>query len=174
MQTQAFNEELSAGGPSASGSGGNRHLSDSNIQGKDASRLLRAVAKKHNIVSTESLVVAYNATTVLNERAVLRNWLLKYGETREDCLKPKSVLEYSELAKVAHVSEQDAEILRNVVYDIGSLIRPDEFLDKNVANALCTALTWVDATVYDDLAQLFALAKKTAVQFVLGTKINQA
>ena len=160
MQTQAFNEELSAGGPSASGSGGNRRLSDSNIQGKDASRLLRAVAKKHNVVSTESLVVAYNATTVPNERAVLRNWLLKYGETREDCLRPKAVLEYAELAKVVHVSEQDAEILRNVVYDIGSLIRSDEFLDENVANALLSALTWADATVYDDLAQLFVLAKR--------------
>ena len=160
MQTQALNEELSAGGPSASGSGGNRRLSDSNIQGKDASRLLRAIAEKHNIVSTEWLVAAYNATTVLNEGAVLRNWLLKYGETKEDCLKPKAVLEYSELAKVAHFSEQDARVQRNLVYDLGSLIHRDEFLDENVAKALLSALTWADATVYDDLAPLFVLAKK--------------
>ena len=160
MQTQALNEELSAKGPSASGSGGNRRLPESNIQGKHASRLLRAVAKKHNIVSTESLVAAYNATTVLNERAVLHNWLLKYGETKEDCLKPKAVLEYSELAKVAHFSEQDARVPRNLVYDLGSLIHRDEFLDENVAKALLSALTWADVTVYDDLAQLFVLAKR--------------
>ena len=93
-------------------------------------------------------------------RAVLHNWLLKYSETRKDCLKPKSVLEYSELARVAPVSEQDAKVLRNLVYDLGSLIHPEEFLDENVAKALLSALTWADATVYDDLAQLFVLAKR--------------
>ena len=160
MQTQALGEESSAGGPSASGSGGTSRQPDSNVQRRNAAKLLRAVAKKHDIVSTKSLVAAYNATTDANERTVLLDWLFKYGEAKEDFLRPTAVPEYAELAKIAYVSEQDAEVLRKLVYDIGSLIRPDEFLEENVAKALYTALTWVDATVYDDPAQLIVLAKK--------------
>ena len=160
MQTQPVDKESSAGGPSASGSGGKSRLPDSNIHDKNVSKLLRAVVEKHDIVSTKSLVAAYNATTDVNERTVLFDWLLKYGERKEDCLKPNAVVEYSELAKVAYVSEQDAEVVRNLVYDIGSLIRPGEFLEENVAKALLSALTWADAIVYDDHAQLIVLAKK--------------
>ena len=173
MQTQALAEDVSAGGPSASESGGNPRLSDSNIQERNASKLLRAVVKKHNVVSTTSLVAAYNATTVTKERAVLLNWLLKYSEAKEDSLKPKSVLEYSELARVDHVSEQDAKALRNLVYDLGSRIHPDEFLDENVAKALLSALTWVDATVYDDLAQLIVLAKKLLFSLSSEPRLNK-
>ena len=156
---QSLDEKLPVETPPASGSGVIR-APDFNIQQRTGPKLLRAVAKKRNIVSTESLVAAYNATTVANERTVLRNWLIKYGEAKEDCLKPKAVLEYSELAKVVLVSEQDARVPRNLVYDLGSLIHPDEFLDENVAKALLSALTWADATVYDDLAQLFVLTKR--------------
>ena len=173
MQTQASDEEISVGGPFTSGGGGNPRLPDSNIRGKDASKLLRAVAKKHNIVSTKSLVEAYNATTVVDERAVLLDWLLKYGETGEDCLKPKTVLEYSELAKVACVSERDAKVPRNLVYDICSLIRADEFLDENVGKALLSALTWVDATVYDDLAKLFVFAKSLLFSLSSEPRLNK-
>ena len=160
MQRQSLDKELSAKAPSASESGANPHLPDSSIQGRNASRLLRAVAKKHNISSTKSLVAAYNAATDENERAVLLGWLRKYGEGSIDCLKPEVVLEYSELAKVAHVSEQDAKVLRKLVYGLGSLIQRDEFLDENVAKALLSALTWVDATAYGDPAQLIILARR--------------
>ena len=159
MQTQALGDESSAGGPSASESGGTSRQPDSNVQRRNAAKLLRAVAKKYDIVSTKSLVAAYNATTDANERTVLLDWLFKYGEAKEDFLRPTAVLDYAELAKIAYVSEQDAEVLRKLVYDIGSLIRPDEFLDTNVAKALYTTLTWVDATVYDP-AQLLVLATK--------------
>ena len=46
------------------------------------------------------------------------------------------------------------------MYALASRIRPGEFLNENVAKALLNALTWVDATVYDDPAQLIVLAKK--------------
>ena len=160
MQRQSLDKELSAKAPSASESGANPHLPDSSIQGKNASRLLRAVAKKHDILSTKSLVAAYNATTDMNERAVLLEWLRKYGEGSIDCLKPEVVLEYAELAKVAHVSEQDAKVLRYLVHGLSSRIHRDEFLDENVAKALLSALTWVDATAYDDPVQLIILARR--------------
>ena len=145
--------------PPASGSGVIR-APDFNIQQRTGPKLLRTVAKKHNISSTKSLVAAYNAATDENERAVLLRWLRKYGEGSIDCLKPEVVLEYAELAKVAHVSEQDAKVLRKLVYGLGSLIRPGVFLDEDVASALFSALTWVDSAVYDDPAQLVVLANK--------------
>ena len=158
MQSKFSKEEPSGGGPSGSGSGGRVHMQNFNILKKTGPMLLRAVAKKYNILNTKSLVTAYNATTVANERAVLLGWLRKYGEGSDECLKPKAVLEYAELFKVANVSEQDADILRNLVYGLGSLIRPGEFSGENVAKALLSALTWVDSAVYDDTAQLTHLA----------------
>ena len=154
MQTRASDEGPSAGGPSASGSGGRSRLQDSNFQERDASKFLRGLAKKHDIVSTTSLVAAYNATRDRNERNTLLGWLRKYVRKSDECLKPEFVLEYAELAKVVPVFEQDADVLRKLVYDLSSLIRPGEFLNEDVAKALFSALTWTDSAVYNDTAQL--------------------
>ena len=158
MQSKFSKEEPSGGGPSGSGSGGRVHMQNFNVLKRTGPMLLRAVAKKRNIVSTKSLVTAYNTTTDANERAVLRDWLRKYGERRNECLKPKAVLEYAELAKVANVSEQDAEGLKELIRGLGSQVLPGEFLDEEYAKALLSALTWVDAGVHDDIAQLTDLA----------------
>ena len=154
MQSRFSDEEPSEKGPSASGSGSRLCLPDSNVQKGTGPKFLRAVAKKYDIVCTASLVAAYNAAKDDNERAVLLQWLRKYDESKNDCLKPTGVLEYAELAKVVHVSEQDANMLRKLVYGLGSLISPGEFLDEDVAKALFSALTWTDSAVYDDAAQL--------------------
>ena len=149
MQSQCSDEEPSKKAPPASGSGGRPYLPDFNVQRRNKPKLLRALAREHDIVSTKSLVAAYNATTDENERVVLLGWLRKYGEGREDRLEPEFVLEYAELAKIAPVFEQDADVLRRLVYDFSSLINPGEFLNKDVAKALFSALTWVDSAVYD-------------------------
>ena len=154
MQSRFSNEEPSGGRPSESGSGGRLNLPNNNILKRTGPTLLRAVAKKRNIVSTKSLVAAYNATSDVNERAVLGDWLRKYSERSNDCLKPDAVLEYAQLAKVDHVSEQDAECLKKLVRGLGSQILPGEFLDEEYAKALLSALTWVDTGVYNDIAQL--------------------
>ena len=158
MQPRFSDEEPSVRRQSASGSGGRPYQPEFNIRQRNGPKLLRAVAKKHDIVCTKSLVAAYNATTDENERAVLLDWLCKYAEGSKDCSKPKAVLEYAELAKVVHVTEQDAEVLRKLVYGLGSLTRPGEFLDMDVSKSLFSALTWVDSSVYDDTAQLTHLA----------------
>ena len=150
---QSLDEKLPAEVPSASGSGVIR-APDFKIRGRNRPKFLRAVAKKYNILNTKSLVAAYNATTDVNERSVLFEWLRKYGERSADCIKPKTVLEYAELAKVAKVSEQDGNVLRELVKALGSQIRPSEFLEENVAKALYIALTWVDSGVYDDTSRL--------------------
>ena len=149
MQYQPLDEELPVGGPSASESGGRPYLPDLNIQQRYHSKLLRALARKHDIVSTKSLVAAYNATTDENERSVLLVWLREYGQRSDECLEANAVLEFVELAKIAPVFEQDADILRQLVYALHSRIRPDEFLDEFTAKALLSALTWVNPTVYD-------------------------
>ena len=157
MQPRFSDEGPSDRGTSVPGSGGRPSQPDFSIRKRDGPKLLRAVAKKYNIVSTESLVAAYNTTTVENERTVLLGWLREYGEGNHDCLKLGAVLEYAQLAKISYVSEPDAEVLRNLVYGLGSLLRPSEYLDENVAKALSSALTWVDAAVYDDTARLMDL-----------------
>ena len=154
MQSRFSNKQQSVKGPSASGSSSKRYSPDLNVQQGNGPKLLRAVAKKYNIMCTKSLVSAYNAVTDENERTVLLGWLRKYGEGNTDCLNPEAVLEYAELAKVVYVSEEDAEILRKLVDGLGSLIHPDKFLPENVAKALFSAFTWVDSAVYNDTAQL--------------------
>ena len=163
MQFQALVEEMTAGGPSASGDGGRPFQSDSNVEELDNTKLQRVVTRNHGIVNTKAPMVAYNGTTVNDERGVLLHRLLRYGEEGDSCLKPihTSVLEYAELVIIAHASERDAEVLRNlVVYGFGSRIRPGEFLDENTAKALFSTLTWVDFAVYDDTAQLMHLVSK--------------
>ena len=132
-------------------------VEDSTEEERHDPKLLRAIAIKRNIDSTKSLVAAYNATTDKNERAVLLGWLLKYSRRREECLTPESVLEYSELAKIAYISKRDAEVLRKLIYGLCSLIRPGELHNENIAEALFGALTWIDPAVYDDAAQIMDL-----------------
>ena len=108
----------------------------SDVEDPDNPKLLRAVAKKQDIVSMKSLFAACNATQEENERVVVLGWLCEYGEESDDCFIPKHVLEYAELVKVACVSEKGAEVLRNLVYGLGSLIRRGGFIDENVADAL--------------------------------------
>ena len=173
MQARVPDEGPGETGISTSGMERRPIVEDSTAEERHDPKLLRAIVIKRNIDSTKSLFAAYNATTVAKERAVLFGRLLIYGETREDCLKPKSVLEYSELAKVAHVSEKDAKVLRNLVYDLGSRIHPDEFLDDDVAKAILSAFTWVDMTVYDDLAQLIGIAKKLMFSLSSEPRLNK-
>ena len=78
MQSQALVADPAAGGPSASGDGGQLRQSDSDIEEIDNPKLLRAVAIKYGIESTQSLVAAYNATTDKDERGVVNG---RRGET---------------------------------------------------------------------------------------------
>ena len=71
MQSQALVAEPTAGGPSASGDSGRPCHSDLDVEELDNPKLLRAVAIKYGIESTESLVAAYNAPTDKDERGVL-------------------------------------------------------------------------------------------------------
>ena len=160
MQAQVSNKEMSAGGPSESEKGNCPCQPHSDIQELNDPRLLRAVSKEHNIDSTKSLVAAYNATTDKTERAVLLGWLLKYSRRIEECLTPESVLEYSELAKIAPRSMHDKDLLRNLLRALSSCVRQGEFLRPNFAVALYRALVHVDPSVYGGVAQLVVVAKK--------------
>ena len=173
MQYQPLDEELPVGGPSASESGGRPYLPDLNIQQRYHSKLLRALARKHDIVSTKSLVAAYNATTDENERSVLLVWLREYGQRSDECLEANAVLESAELAEIAPVFEQDGDILRQLVYVLRSRIRPDEFLDEYTAKDQFSGLTWMDTTAYDDLAQLIALVKKLLFSLSSEPRLNK-
>ncbi len=123
-------------------------------------KLLRAVARKHEIQSTKSLVVAYNKATDVEERAVLFEWLKKYDERSEEWLRQKAVLEYAELAKIIPRSTQDKDLLKNLVVALCSCLRQGEFLDENSGLALCRALVHVDPSVYGGVEQLVLMANK--------------
>ena len=158
MQARAPDEGPSGGGPPASDDGGRLCQSASVVEELHNPRLLRAVAKKYDIESTKSLVTAYNATTDKEERGILLRWLHTYNERRNDyCLQPKYVLEYAELAKIVPRLRQDEKVLKSLVRALRSRIRQGEFLEKNAALALWSALMHVDSSAYDGAADLMDL-----------------
>ena len=160
MQSQALVMEPMAGGPSASGDSGRPCHSDLDVEELDNPKLLRTVAKKYFIESTKSLVAAYNGATDKEERGVLLHFLRRYDERRDECLKPKHVLEYAELAKIAPRSMQDKEALKNLFRALHSDLRQREFPVKNLAVALCRALTHFDSSAYGGVADLVVVARK--------------
>ena len=160
MQARAPDEGPSHTGTPASGIGGSPVIEDSTVEGCYDPRLLRAVVVKYKIDSTKSLVAAYNLTDDEDERAVLLGWLCMYGERSEECLTPKSVLEYSELANIAPRSEHDKSILKNVVYTLCSCLCQREFLDPDFAVALHRTLVLVHSSAYGCVADLMMLAAK--------------
>ena len=123
-------------------------------------KLLRAVVMKHDIDSTKSLVATYNATTDDDERAVLLGWLRKYHERSEECLKPKAVLEYVELANVGPRSTSEKDVVKDLIRDLSSCIREGSFLPPNIAVALYSALVHIDFSAYDDAEQLVVVARR--------------
>ena len=159
MQTQAADEGPSEVGP-ASGIGGRPAKERSKAGQRDGPRLLRAVAMKYNIDSTRSLVAAYNKATDRDERAVLLGWLRNYGRRSEECLKLESVLEYSELSKITSSCTHEDGVLRDLFRGLCSRICQGEFLEPNVATALCRTLTHLEPSSYGGTAQLVVVAKK--------------
>ena len=142
----------------APGIGGSSVIEDSNAEGRHDPKLLRAVVAKYKIDSTKSLVAAYNITNDKDERAVLVGWLCKYGSRSEECLTPKSVLEYSELANIAPRSQHDKGILKSVVDTLCSYLCQREFLKPSFAVALYRTLVLVDSSAYGSVADLMLLA----------------
>ena len=160
MQAQAPDEGPSDIGISASQTAGQPVVEDSTAAGRYDPKFLRTIALKRNIDSTKSLVEAYNAATDNSERAVLLGWLLEYDEQSEDCLKPRAVLEYSELTKIAPRSVHDKGLLRSLVRTLCSCVRQGEYLKPDFAVALHRALVHVDPFLCGGVAELVFVAKK--------------
>ena len=161
MPTRAPDEGPSTGGPFASSVDG-QFTTVTNVAAEELynPRILCAVAKKYNIDSTKSLVVAYNKATAKDERAVLLKWLRNYEKRKKECLSHESVLEYAELARIKPRSIQDKDVLKSLVFSLRTCIREGEFLENNVAAALYKALVHVDPVVYGGVAELLMVAKK--------------
>ena len=161
MQGRAPDEGPSGGGPAASKVDEGRQSITANAAAKERHdpKRLRAVAKKYVIDSTKSLVTAYN-TALDDERAVLLGWLRNYDERSDECLKPKTVLEYAELAKITPRSLEDKGILKNLVCSLRSCIRPREFVEEHVAAALCMALELADPSTYGGVGVLVVVSRR--------------
>ena len=135
-------------------------VEDSTEEERYDPKLLRAIFIKRNINGTKSLVAAYNAATDRNERVALFGWLLMYGRRSEEYLTPESVLEYSELAKIAPRSIRDKGLLRNLVHTLCSCVCQGGFLRSTFAVALHKALVRIDPSVYSGAGELVAVAKQ--------------
>ena len=160
MRARAPDEGPSGGWPSASESGGQLVSQDSKTEERYDPNLLHAVVQKYSIKSTKSLVAAYNVVTDKDELAVLLGWLCKYHERREDCLMPKTVLEYAELANIAPRSISEEDIIKNLVGDLCSCVSEGEFLTPNMAAALHRTLVRVNPSAYGGVGQLVTIARK--------------
>ena len=160
MQPQAPDEGPSSGAPSASRIRGRPAVERSVVKERHDPKLLRAVAYKRNIDSTKALVAAYNAATAEDERAVLLGWLCKYHERSAECLAPKAVLDYAELANIAPRSTSEKDIVKDLISDLTSRICEGSFLPPSFAAALYSALVHVDPSAYDDAEQLVVVARR--------------
>ena len=160
MQSRAPDEGPSGVRSSASETSSQLASQNVGVEERCDPKLLRAIVKKNNIDSTRSLVAAYNATTDDNERAVLLGWLSKYHERREDCLTPKTVLEYAELVNIAPRSVREEDIIKNLFDDLCSCIPEGRFLTPSFAAALYKALVHVDPSVYGGVAELVVVTRK--------------
>ena len=173
MKARAADEGPSGGGSAASGIGGQTVAEDTVvIEERYNPKLLRAVAKKHNVDSTKSLVAAYNATTHEDERAVLLGWLRKYHERQEVCLAPKAVLEYAELVNVAPRSTSEKDIVKNLIRDLSSCICEGKFPTPNLAAALHRALVHIDPSSFDDAEQLVVVARRLLASLTREPKLT--
>ena len=161
MQTRAPDEGPSSGGHSASAvnEGGQSAAPNAAVEERLDPKALRAIAKKYAIDSTKSLVAAYNAATG-DERAVLLGWINKYDERSDECLKPKTVLEYAELANVASHSANDDDILKSMMHALCSRICQGNFHKPNFAVALCRALKLANPSAWGGVGQLVFVATK--------------
>ncbi len=160
MQARAPDEGPSHTGTPASGNVRRPTVEPTSVEERHDPKLLLAVAKKHDIDSTEKLVAAYNSTADGDERAVMLGWLRKYNERSAECLGPNAVLEYSELSKVMFRSTRDDGILGNVFHTLCSSICEGKALEPNVAVALCNALVHIDPDAYGGVPELVELATK--------------
>ena len=160
MQSQAPDEGPSSGGPSASRIRGRPAVERSVVKERHDPKLLRAVAYKRNIDSTKSLVAAYNAATAEDERAVLLGWLCKYHERSAECLAPKAVLDYAELANITPRSTSEKDVVKDLISDLTSRICEGSFLPSSFAAALYIALVHADPAAYDDAGQLVVVARR--------------
>ncbi len=160
MQARAPDEGPSHTGTPASGNVRRPTVEATSVKERHDPKLLLAVAKKHDIDSTEKLVAAYNSTANGDERAVMLGWLRKYNERSAECLGPNAVLEYSELSKVTFRSTHDDGILGNVFRTLCSSICEGKALEPNVAVALCNALVHIDPDAYGGVPELVELAMK--------------
>ena len=160
MQARAPDEGPSGGWSSASESGGQLVSQDSKTEERYDPNLLHAVVQKYSIKSTKSLVAAYNAVTDKDELAVLLGWLCKYHERKEDCLMPKTVLEYAELANIVPRSTSEEDIIKNLIGDLFSCIPEGAFLKPDFAAVLYRALLRVNPSACGGVAQLVTVARK--------------
>ena len=156
MQAQVSNNEPSVAEPSCS----RPCPPNSDVKDLNDIRLLHAVSKERNIDSTKSLVAAYNATTDQSERGVLLPWLRQYNTRSEECSRPETVFEYSELAKIVPCGGHDDHLLREFIGTFHCRLREcrGELLHENIAKALFRSLTWVESSVHEDPVQLLDLA----------------
>ena len=160
MQTRRPDEGPSETGIPVPGTGGRPVVRGSSAKERYDPKLLRSLAKKHNIDTTKSLVAAYNVTTNEDERAVLLGWLRKYHDRREDCLTPEAALEYAELSNVVQRSTSEKGIVKDLIRDLSSCICEGSFLAPNLAAALYTALVHVDPSAHGGAVQLVVVARR--------------
>ena len=154
-------EEMQAG-PSAGGCVGHGNGGGVGAQSTDQEsaldRKLRALLRQMSIDSTASLVRAYNGTAT---EQLLHKCLRIYSEKKWQYVNPDTVMEYVELCKMKPRTDDDKEILGEVVSVLTGRIPDGEFAVESVAEALYRSLLWTPPALFqEDVTKLVALADK--------------
>ena len=136
---------------------------------------LRALMRQKGVDSTTSLVRIYNGSLTAEAERLLQQCLRIYGETKEEHVNADKVIEYAELCKMKPRTEDDKELLRDVVFFLSDWIPSDKFAAKGVAEALYRSLLWTPPAIFQqDLAKLTALADKLTASLRPKPKLTEA
>lgn len=129
---------------------------------EDSKSQLRELGMRGDINDTPSLVVAFNDSKLdSDERELLRQWLEKYVDlfTNGKVTKKHEFHEYSLLADVECLEDEDRELIKNVFLSLCRRIGNDSYCPEAVVCALDYALSAISIDVLGAIsAELITLA----------------
>ena len=175
-----FSKEIQDG-PSDGTAGGHQNGSGPEVRPAGQSdnvsdeKKLRALVREKSIDSTASLVRAYNGSATGETEHLLHKFLFIYCAKKEQYINPNTVIEYAELCKIKPRTDDDRELLHEVVLALTGRIPVGEFAAESVAEALYRSLLWTPpAIIQEDLTGLTALADKLTASLHPTPRLTEA
>ena len=123
---------------------------------RSVTRKLRGLAVREDILSTASLVKAYNQSENANEREVFREWLGRcheyFANRSSNCLSAADALSYPTLAEIKPQCTEDQNLVRAVVFALSKRTTGAGYWEALFLPALEYALREADTAIFKKFA----------------------